>query len=108
MDPYQTENRAGTAKPSWSDMPAKRQIFLDIMDKIAQHPAAYINDDDAIRGEFAKKIDIPDDVRIIVVPDRDSQMVGGGSVVIEAPPQGAALDDNQKLDRFLCTYPIHW
>jgi len=94
-------------KAAWSDMSTKRQVFLDIMNNIAAHPAQYFDNDKA-RQEFARKMDIPKDVRIIVVPDGDSTMKGGGSVVIEAPEQGATLDDNQKLDRFLCTYPIHW
>jgi hypothetical protein len=101
-----------TTNAPWSDIEAKKQAFIKFMDILAKNPKL-VGDDIAAKKAFkAMKldtpIDIPDDVRIIVLPDDESQLEGGRSMVIEAPPPDSNLNPNQKLERFLCTYPVGW
>ena len=95
-------------KPPWSDINKKKEVFLAVMNKIAADPGAFTEDDKHARSAFAASIDVPANVRIIVLREGESAIKGGGSVVIEAPPEGSQLSDDQKMERFLCTYPVGW
>jgi hypothetical protein len=94
--------------PKWNDVNQKKKVFLAIMNDIAEDPGAFVGKDDAAKCAFKHKIEVPDNVRIIVLPYGEAAIKGGGSMVIQAPPQGSNLNEKQKLELFLCSYPIGW
>lgn len=95
-------------KPKWSDLEAKKIIFEEIISKILADPdlgQEYVDNPRKARKEIGKRIEIPNEVKIVFLPAGDSEMAGGGSVVIELPPRRVkAMSFQDKMELFLCTY----
>jgi len=92
----------------WSDLEKKKEIFETIIGRILDCPELgqkYVHEPNAAREDIGKLIQVPDNVKIVFLPEGDSDMEGGGSVVIECPPSNRPkLSLPEKMELFLCTY----
>jgi hypothetical protein len=94
--------------PPWSNLEKKKEVFEIIIGKILMNPGlgqTYVDHPDIAREEIKKLIQVPDEVKIVFLPERDSETPGGGSVVIELPPTDPAKRARlENMELFLCTY----
>jgi hypothetical protein len=95
--------------PPWSDLEAKKEIFQTIIGRILMCPELgqkYVDHPEEARKDIKALIDVPDEVKIVFLPAGDSDIPGGGSVIIELPPPDLprALSATDMMEHFLCTY----
>src|ERR1043166_4250512 len=108
-------NQASTEKSSddWKDVTKKREAYRRFIKYLKQHKeeiAECINNHNHAREIFERegKIDIPDNVKIVLLPEGDSTTGGklSGSGVIEVLPDNVDPDSDKALEFFQCTYKI--
>jgi hypothetical protein len=96
--------------PPWDDLDAKKEVFETIIGRILMSPELgkkYVDCPEEARKDIKELINVPDEVKIVFLPAGDSNTPGGGSVVIELPPDSshlAAVPTIDKMELFLCTY----
>jgi hypothetical protein len=106
--PKQTNASSGAGLRPWSDLDAKKEVFEIIIGRILMDPSLgeeYEKNPEKARNDIKELIQVPDEVKIVFLPERDSETQGGGSVVIELPPTDPEKRARlEKMELFLCTY----